>query len=569
MKKDIQFEHIEINSQTELINVIDEILSEKGSEAYVGDTENFINFVSDNTQKLLERLWLIYKIKSIIYEDEYIERYHKIDYESFYNSFHNSPTNTCTRLHLFNRGLSITSNEEGSIIDLNEEHYIGSLNIRNLEGMPIASAFLKPINGNDFHYTTLVKNKNNIKGFVWSFENVIWIPSDQMVGACATVSLFIVNYIMGKKFGLPSYAQSEITNFATKYATTGRNMPNEGLTNAQILSAFDQIGIEPIFHFFVEDEEMNEEQGKLASEIIYSYNESGFPILLGLYEKGSVTDGHAVVVLGHKRKLDSIVQKKKLFGFRKRNSNDPINIGTLITNYKIHNDSGSPYEDVVIRYDEEERQMCCLTIDKRKWLIKSMFIPLLKKDMQISYKNIRERIKNFFMLLIEMKQMENLKTFLNTIDIEEICNLKYRTFLVPSNWYKTYVYYNERIDDVIKEEILNIHMSKFIWLTEIFKNIEEEHEQSLVSGCILFNASGWVEDQSIFLFFHYKENYVTSARTIKDEEEFSGDVYKSAEKFLLYENGAIIEKFDDKFNSYDRFKIESKGEYSFKNNAKN
>ncbi len=129
-----------------------------------------------------------------------------------------------------------------------------------------------------------------------------FIEQDHRVAACATAALWMTSSILESCFPDPARSAStaEITERATRYSlgTGGGPFPaRDGLTVEQMLWALHELGLAPKTYAYVDHNFAKPSAHKQAEKTIYSYVESGLPVILVL----GLADGsrHAMTVVGH------------------------------------------------------------------------------------------------------------------------------------------------------------------------------------------------------------------------------------------------------------------------------
>lgn len=230
--------------------------------------------------------------QSVIIESDYVDRDSNIAYALLYaRAFRDYPRRTI-RLHFFRNPL--TSYDELLDEQILQESYVGFCVLSSTQPGNIGRTVLPPPKGDNtwFFVPTQSEFSVNLSGVQLFAKGTAFIQQDGRVAACASAATWMSTIILSRRFNfeMPIRSMAEITQLATKYSFPpiwGGSRP--GLAIEQILWALHEMGYEPISHEVLDPE--------MATEIIYSYVESGIPpILVILLPSRGL---HAVTVVGH------------------------------------------------------------------------------------------------------------------------------------------------------------------------------------------------------------------------------------------------------------------------------
>lgn len=253
------------------------------------------NEVSKKTQLIYLNRYLrdpSINCKTIIAEDEYIDRHYLEDYAEYYARCFPTHPRKCSRLHFFSSSFdehefkeALSANDTGFISTL-KTNYIGFAVIRPIPHTFFAKLCLRT-------YDSLIQNESScvlrkpvsvsLFGVELTVQTIPFIEQDKVVAACATSAIWIALSATNETqvTNLPS--PSAITKSATHLVNEGaRVFPTTGLTPPQVARSLSHYGLAPIVLSLAKDQYMD-----TLKEQIYAYIGNGTPLILGgdVYEK--------------------------------------------------------------------------------------------------------------------------------------------------------------------------------------------------------------------------------------------------------------------------------------------
>jgi hypothetical protein len=268
----------------------------------------------------LDRYVITLSVKTMVIENEYIDRHYIEDYAEYYaRCFHQHPR-TCSRIHFFRNEFNeaeFIGAISGSNADLlsklqNEENYLGFVVLRPIPKTCIARMCLRPYEFND---TTvrIQKSKQSVSlfGVELSIDTLPFLEQDKVVSACATSAIWVLLNAHQKaaQDALPS--PSAITKSAfSPHIDEGRVFPaHGGLNLQQVARSLKAYGLEPTI--FTAEQFRDNDFPIIVKEILFAYGASNIPVLLGV-DAFEVCDGkenrlgrHLVCALGYRAKPTS------------------------------------------------------------------------------------------------------------------------------------------------------------------------------------------------------------------------------------------------------------------------
>lgn len=250
--------------------------------------------------------------KTIVVENEYIDRHYLEDYAEYYARCFPAHPKTCSRLHFFSesfdepRFLSAVASEDEEFSSLLQDAYLGFAVIRPLPKTCIAKLCLRPypalVKAGD--YKSIKKRINvSLFGLRLTVETAPFLEQDKVVSACATSAIWtLLGATPQLSFdNLPS--PSSITKSAAMtHEEGGRTFPTTGLTPPQVARSLKYFDLEPTLIAPIDGENFLVE----LKEYIHAYISSDIPVIIGgrVYDctredKAHYRGRHLVCALGY------------------------------------------------------------------------------------------------------------------------------------------------------------------------------------------------------------------------------------------------------------------------------
>jgi len=280
------------------------IVQKSGSDSHVIDCKFHIKYLEDYFGTLAA--------KTILVENNYVDRDFLEDYAGYYVRCFTEYKRKCTRFHFFN--IEITSQnfetllqkKSGSFTPENLlDAYLGFIVIKPLPQTVIGRACLKtyPPDGNRRNFPITRNYEAGLFGLLLKVDTLAFQEQDQVAAACATSALWSVFQGTGILFQHPIPSPVEITNIASAHSPLEtRTLPNKnGLNIAQMAHAIKSVGLEPFLVRAYDD--------FFLKGTLYAYLNGKIPILMGLdlvdisTQPHSYIGKHAVAVTGDRKSV--------------------------------------------------------------------------------------------------------------------------------------------------------------------------------------------------------------------------------------------------------------------------
>lgn len=399
--------------------------------------------------------------KTVVLEKGYIDVDYRDTYFNFFSrKFANYPCDTI-RANFFSKKISARMIAK---LDQYQDEYIGFTVLKPNRVSSIGRTIFDPsklpfVQG----HICLARYPVHILGAELTATGFPYMGQDTDVTICAHAACWMIFRYFSQRYS--RYAEKwsyEVTQL-TGNVSTGRLVPSKGLTAWQITEMFSNFGFSPEIY-------IRQQHQKLFDQLLYSYVESGLPVVVGL-------PGHAITVIGHQSDFTKQLQRL------------PASSYEYLTGLIANDDNFMPYH--AVRRDGAKpigyfSNHMMENID--------LFIVPLYEKIHLSAEHVFE--------------LSNAILTGGTYGINALCKiLRYeetvtRVFLTSSKSYK-----NVRRQNILPFNFSDVYcalrMPKFIWVCEI--STPALMQVGKVAGEIIFDATANPHDRLAFLAIHYPD----------------------------------------------------------------
>jgi hypothetical protein len=274
-----------------------------------GQVEARLNASQENsriTQNLLRHLKEL-GAKSVLIEEEYLDRDFSEAYSGFYSKLFKRHSKLCFRLLFFSEALAAAmSNEDPkvqatSLEEIGKQGFLGQVILRPIHKAPIAQAVLRPPPspiGLETHL--LVKSPIHVHstGATFVVQAIPMTQQDQRVGACAQAAIWTCVRHFHFRHSGPWVSMLGVNDAAMARAqwSVSSTIPNgsEFLSLNEMVSALHAVGRKPLT-YLAEKQNPPQWTNLRPADVINRYVDSGIPVIVGL-QFGRM--GHAIVATG-------------------------------------------------------------------------------------------------------------------------------------------------------------------------------------------------------------------------------------------------------------------------------
>ena len=450
------------------------------------------DYLSDSLMELL-RKYLSDSIRSIAVEYPYVDKDYRSTYYGFYSKRHRTYDKFCFRLHFFIRQIA-------SEASLNEagESYLGSMVLRPTEVATLGRTLLSPRAIKGFEgYICEAAFKNNLYGVDLPINTFPHIMQDTDVTVCAhAVCWMIARYYSERYCVYPERLTYDIA-CAIKDVSFGRTIPSRGITLGQVSEVLNSIGFHP--ELFIR-QLYKDDEPDFFHDILYSYVESGIPVVAAMHKKE-----HAVAILGHGVLL-SAVDTVKALDWKK----PFLPARRCCPSFVINDDNRLPFSFIHAGEGSDDSY--------RLSDVDGFAVPLYEK-MYLSADNILKIYPNW--------------ASGNLVKLEKAPTYVSRVFMTSSRSYKRSLTISQDMDPLLRKAQIDLPMPKFIWIIELSEPLL--YDQKRVNYRWVVDATANPYEKFPFLLIHDSEKMIIYDRTYRDkiyEVKFT----KRLSPFAIFEN---------------------------------
>lgn len=457
-----------------------------------GDNERY--FPDKTHIAYLKRYLCEKEVKTILIEEEYIDRHYLEDYSEYYVRCFEDYVRKCRRIHFFAGLDKFTDAEfrsflEGSPSPVTRERlqkdYVGFLVIKPLPetliGRTCLEAYKRDGGTSIREYPVTKSYEVGLFGINLKVKDSLpFQEQDKVVAACATSALWSLFHGINPSPSFQIRSPSQITKAATKnfpLKSTGHPIP--GLTPEMIGHALVSEGLEAQ-HISIAKAFENDpaEATTKMKEILYAYLKNKIPILLGIdvYSKSlsnksiySYTGKHAVTVCGFS--IPKKLEYKQHGKFCTK--------ADFIEKLFVHDDQIGPFakiefvqKRIFYKADEQDQASfpagsiddylsCGIEGDDSQVAIPNNLMFGLYHKIRIPYLLVRDGIFSFNAVLDEL--FDSCAQVKEAIFNKEKVNLIWDIHLITSNDAKDEIMQSHRLTGKDLRYILTKHMPKYMW----------------------------------------------------------------------------------------------------------
>jgi hypothetical protein len=178
-------------------------------------------------------------VRSVVVEKRYIDADWRSEHAHFYGSTFRRYPSVCHRLHFFAADIA----PDFSNVEAQADAYRGYSIMRPLPGSPVGRTMIQPPPELHGAVVAVAPEKVNLFGFELSITSMPFISQDAQYLRCAHASIWMVLRHANLKHGLPRQLPSDVRDAATGGLVVGRQLPSDGLSPSQMLTALDTLGL--------------------------------------------------------------------------------------------------------------------------------------------------------------------------------------------------------------------------------------------------------------------------------------------------------------------------------------
>ena len=266
---------------------------------------------------------------TVVIENDYVDKQYRDTYYSYYSQKYSSFNRNCIRLSFFEGYV----NQEDIIknsVDYIERIFIGVIVLRPLTVGNIGTTLLNPRKLKVCGYLQFCKYKVMICGKKISFDAFPFVSQDDETMTCAETAIYnLINYY-GHKY--PDYRILMPREILDSLERTHyeRVLPAKGIGDEYITKVLSESHLYPRLYSSVND----------FDDLLYTYIESGIPLILGLPRHVVICIGHGLI---NRQLLNSPTEDLISYSDFDTYKYYYVNPSRFIDRYIIMDDNGEPY----------------------------------------------------------------------------------------------------------------------------------------------------------------------------------------------------------------------------------
>jgi hypothetical protein len=221
--------------------------------------------------------------KSVIVEHHYIDKDYRDTFSNFHSKRFNTPRSRCVRLHFFRRAVTA---DEVLVAPHDDPTYLGYSVVRPTQPNCIGRTFLShALRLHRDSHLSVCKETVHIMGARFEIEGFPFISQDADATVCAESALWmLLRYYSNRYSWYSEILPFQITNLATNHAGS-RVYPSGGLYSWQLAEGLRIQRFSPVVY-------SKQQFGANFHHLLYTYIESGLPLILAVPQHVVVSYGH-------------------------------------------------------------------------------------------------------------------------------------------------------------------------------------------------------------------------------------------------------------------------------------
>lgn len=415
----------------------------------------------------------------VFIEYPYVDKYYRDTYYNYLSTKHQDYLRNSIRISFFKNEINNENFRKKEYIENLQKEFLGFLTLRPSSDHLISRSVISPKLLKYYEFKCCQATFNvEINGVKFEIKGFPFCSQDGEVLSCAETTILTLLEYYGTKY--PEYKPVLPSNIISKLSQRAyeRQLPTSGLNTEDISFVLKEYGFGTKVYY-------KKHYSKTFRQIFNIYVDSGIPFIATL-ENDKI--GHAILIIGRENHFnDSFDNKIRGLLF------PPVDFSEGINKYVVMDDNRIPYrlvpfENPTFDYGDKNFKGCN---------IESIVVPLYSKV----YVDAEIAIKRFSFILNQKQFIEANNCYLIKI------------FLATSRSFKGDICLNEHLDKDVKEVIINKHMPKFIWISELYN--KGDFQKNKPSGLIIVDATEPNVEKNNILFVAYDNYYVTWNAEVK------------------------------------------------------
>jgi hypothetical protein len=428
--------------------------------------------------------------KCVAVERHFIDKDYRDTFSHYHSKRFSTPSSRCQCLHFFDRAISradlIAASDNKSKTTAITDAYLGYSVIRPTKPNCIGRTFLKPLSRGPVSANAALCQENvSILGTELRIGGFPFISQDADVTVCAESAVWmIVRYFSNRYRIYPETYPFQIVSLTRDYSL-GRIFPSAGLYVWQMAEALRRLGFSPLIYTrlrFPSD----------FDHLLYTYIESGFPVLACLAD-------HVVVAFGHRSDYSITPTGTATFFTSEYNIAFVVNDDNEVP-YQLLNKSGTISDAGAqsSQYKFSDIQEFIVPLPETVFLpaesFKTVVTTILENDPDLGYRKLSPSLKNSRLVL--------------------------RLLLTTGHSFKKHLASRKMGHPVVETAYRNIPLPYFLWVCEI--STIDAYSSHQIHGEILWDATRNAYEPNGWIALHYPEILVLDLGSALNEHQSLG-----------------------------------------------
>jgi hypothetical protein len=443
--------------------------------------------------------------KSVFVEREYIDKDYRDTFSNYHSKRFSTPSSRCLRLHFFSDAVKRSELKDAgfdrAIAEKLNSIYLGYSVIRPTKPNCVGRTLLSPLSrGPASAFACLALEKVSILGTELEIRGFPFISQDEDVTVCAQSAIWmLLRYFSNRYSRYPETYPFQIANLTKDYSL-GRIYPSPGLYVWQMAEAMRQVGFAPVIYT------RNSYIDKF-DHLLYTYIESGIPVLAG-------TENHVVVAFGHQSNFSLSIP-----------SGEPVFTSHFNQGLIINDDNRVPYQ--ILRKDGIAEQPGAQESEIKFDDIVDFVVPLPEKVFLPA-----EGFETVVTAILQKSTEFGIATLSPFLYKER---LVLRLFLTSGKSFKKHLKERGMGHGAVEETYRNLPLPHFVWICEIATS--DSFARHEVVGEVIWDATRNASEPNGWIAIHYPETFVVDVGSPRNRpQEFRRVKLETFSSYPLYKH---------------------------------
>lgn len=404
----------------------------------------------------------------LVAETNYVDKVYRDSYYTYYSSKGIKYERNSVKIGIFTTKVDISDFRDAEKHDFLRVNYGGFIVLRPTYPKIFGRSLIGPkvLKNGNFYYTG-VKINTTCLGVKLDIVGFPHMNQDIETMTCAETTVWAMMEYFGNKY--PEYTPTLPSKIhkSIEAVVHERQIPSKGLALHEISYCLKKNGFGTLIY-------RNSYPSNNFYDNLTTYIESGIPVVTALEYS---TIKHATICVGFKKILNPDIEALSSINLSERKIlNLPANFklfdwSQIVRKFVFIDDNFPPYQfsplDNCAQYypSNTEFQQCKLTY---------FIVPLYPK-IYLEVNMAREFLFNYLFGVLKIQHIAD--------------NVLTRFYLASARSYRNYIASNEEFEPKLKNELMKLHLPKFIWVCELSTKDLMMSTPRMANGLIILDAT--------------------------------------------------------------------------------